>query len=1120
MRTLLFSLILSIAAFGQSASYPGAVATDATMFRVQNNITTTVAQSQASSDTLLQVASSAGMVAPMLVSVGGTRPEIEAVCSINGNTLTIGYNGACPSITGRGFDGTLAAAHSRNTAVAGNNVAWLTNKMRMEIEAVQSALGPNMSNVGQGAPGVGVPAGGTVGQSLVKVDSGDYHTQWSTITGGGGGGTVTQATIAGTARKVAVGGTCTITSTGTCSLTLPSDLLLPLASSFTASGGTGPSFNLPSGIAPLGPVSGDFWNLSGVVQYNDGVANQSLATLGRNETFSGNKTFGGTLDASAATRTAPFKVGTTLPGTCTQGDLFFKSDSTPGQAMYQCDSTNHWSQQLNSGGSPGSAPYTTPLFTSQTTVTVLESAHGFNSPALLIGCQDNSVPRIAVRCGWSVHPTTHTVTVGFDTPQTGYVVVNGGIGPQGTAGANGITGNDGAPGSAGSPGLSYGPATSTTSLVTAGAGSKTFTTQANLAYTSGARIRATSVGTAEYMEGLVTSYSGTTLVVAMQRNSGTGTHADWNLNPVGDVGASGTGSGDVLGPSTNTNNSVPQWNGANSKILKDGIPVAQIVQTTQPNNYIPGMKQAYASSSTTPMWNLGTLTADPSGHTTGDFWYRSDTFLLSYDWSGIIGRFPFFTGAPKTTGNCAQWLAGGEMGQAATPCGAGAGDVLADTLTTATAIPKIGTSAKHLTESGITIDSSNNLFVPGTITQGSACPSCAGFSQFGQGTAPSTGTTAVTIYGAPSITSYLMRLPSVAATGVYFGTNSAGDVVMSQLAVEGNGSKVQLFTGADPATNDCAKFDVNHNVVGAGAPCGSGSGIANPASIVTPASGATPAFTCPSVSAGTVTVFAVPVLSGSGITSSTTSGCTPGQTVKFIFTQSVGGGLPVSMPSGWGPAPISPISGATTVLSYTVDGTGSGHLDNSSDDAASALFMIERAAPGTPAAARTYCWPDQGTHVLSCKSNNSATVSSMVVPNAGAAHQFATAISSGGVVSLAAIGATDLPPAAIPTPGTSFTMAAPAGVGICTGTCTVTMPVPAAGYQFCVRNDTAVATAITLSALGSSARYEFADHSAYGTAGTGTFVASAAAGNSVCLIGRDATHYQVWGTPIGTWTAN
>ena len=112
----------------------------------------------------------------------------------------------------------------------------------------------------------------------------------------------------------------------------------------------------------------------------------------------------------------------------------------------------------------------------------------------------------------------------------------GGVGPAGATGAAG-------------PGYK---ATSTTSLVTAGSGSKSFTTQSGLAYTVGARMRATSAGTGEYMEGLVTSYSGTTLVATMDTNSGTGTHTDWNINVSGNVGATGatgpTGATGATGP--------------------------------------------------------------------------------------------------------------------------------------------------------------------------------------------------------------------------------------------------------------------------------------------------------------------------------------------------------------------------------------------------------------------------------------------------------------------------------------------------------------------------------------------------------------------------------------------
>lgn len=94
------------------------------------------------------------------------------------------------------------------------------------------------------------------------------------------------------------------------------------------------------------------------------------------------------------------------------------------------------------------------------------------------------------------------------------------------------------PGTPGAAGAGY-AAASATSLVTAGTGSKAFTTQTNLAYVVGSRVRATSVGSGDWMEGLVTAYSGTTLTITMDLNSGTGTHTDWSLSIAGQRGAAG-----------------------------------------------------------------------------------------------------------------------------------------------------------------------------------------------------------------------------------------------------------------------------------------------------------------------------------------------------------------------------------------------------------------------------------------------------------------------------------------------------------------------------------------------------------------------------------------------------
>lgn len=90
---------------------------------------------------------------------------------------------------------------------------------------------------------------------------------------------------------------------------------------------------------------------------------------------------------------------------------------------------------------------------------------------------------------------------------------------------------------------------------------------------------------------------------------------------------------------------------------------------------------------------------------------------------------------------------------------------------------------------------------------------------------------------------------------------------------------------------------------------------------------------------------------------------------------------------------------------------------------------------------------------------------------------------------------------------------------VCTGACTITVPVPAAGAQYCVYNDNNLSSIITLSAIGSSARYENTARTAYGTAGTGTLVSGGSVGDRVCIVYRDSTHYSTIAY-VGSWTAN
>jgi hypothetical protein len=105
------------------------------------------------------------------------------------------------------------------------------------------------------------------------------------------------------------------------------------------------------------------------------------------------------------------------------------------------------------------------------------------------------------------------------------------------------------------------------------------------------------------------------------------------------------------------------------------------------------------------------------------------------------------------------------------------------------------------------------------------------------------------------------------------------------------------------------------------------------------------------------------------------------------------------------------------------------------------------------------------------------------------------------------------------TTGTSVSLSAPRGYFVCTGTCTITLPVPAAGDEFCVRNDNNIATVITFNNPGSSVQFEKTTYASYGTATSGTAVSGGAVGDKLCIVGLDATHYLV-GSYLGTWTMN
>lgn len=93
----------------------------------------------------------------------------------------------------------------------------------------------------------------------------------------------------------------------------------------------------PSHFRPL------LWTLTAIVGLT-GASGQTLINL---------STQGKNVDFTNAPYTRPLKTGTSLPATCTTGDMYLNLSGAVGKNLYACTATNTWTQQ--SGGTAGLA---------------------------------------------------------------------------------------------------------------------------------------------------------------------------------------------------------------------------------------------------------------------------------------------------------------------------------------------------------------------------------------------------------------------------------------------------------------------------------------------------------------------------------------------------------------------------------------------------------------------------------------------------------------------------------------------------------------------------------------------------------------------------------------------
>ena len=296
MKAVIITLVASLGLYAQTAVYPGGIATDSQLKVALNNSQSVLNANINSSVTSFLVGNCSPFVANQLVTID---LEVMGVSSCVGTTMTV---------TSRPFadSGNVAVSHLTGAAINGWIDSWHHNALRVEVEAIETALGAGLANVASTTTiipgqygGTGIANNGktiTLGGNLTTTGAfnltlavpatGSYtFPAAGTLIGSADTGTVTNAMLAGSISPSKVTGT-SVTQADTATVTNTM-----LAGSIAAAKLIG------SDIATLGTITSGTWHgtVLSPTYGGSGVNNGSFTT-----TLAGNLTFTGAFNPTFA----------------------------------------------------------------------------------------------------------------------------------------------------------------------------------------------------------------------------------------------------------------------------------------------------------------------------------------------------------------------------------------------------------------------------------------------------------------------------------------------------------------------------------------------------------------------------------------------------------------------------------------------------------------------------------------------------------------------------------------------------------------------------------------------------------------------------------------------------